>query len=282
MQFSQPPSWRPDRNQLEIEVYRGTVRDALGGLRNLEQLLGSLRVGPRALLSVLPDIQSCCAPLNEAILGLARSVSTKLVDAESVVNGLTAAASERLSTLSEALEAISRTSINAKARLRLEEQIAQSRTDIEAIFELIDLLGEAAWGRTMLLNLAEVAREAFRSSEPPGATKAAVRLTLSADIPAVEREASPRALVHILNLLVRVGVSAQPDLIPRLVFRQQEDGSVEVSLERATGGGEVRWTTGRQCRPETETCLRIAARAMNVTLDFGLDAALPRLVFTAP
>lgn len=279
MQFSQPPSWRPDRNQLEVEAYRGTVRDALGGLRNLEQLLGSLRVGPRALLSVLPDIQGCCAPLGEAISGLARIVSYKLNDAELVVSELSAAANAQLSALSDVLAAISRSTINAKARLKLEEQITLARGNIEAIFELIDLLGEASWGRTMSLNLAEVAREAFRSSEPPGALKAAVRLTLCADIPPVEQEANPRALVHILNLLVRLGVSAQPDLVPRLVFKQSENGSVEVRVEREPGSGEHRWTTGRQCRPETETCLRIAAQAMNVKLHFGQDAALPRLVF---
>ena len=81
MEFGQPPSWRPDVDQFRAEVYRGTVRDALGGLRNLEQLLGSLRVGPRALLSVFPEFQACCAPLGDAITGLSIIISTQLVEA---------------------------------------------------------------------------------------------------------------------------------------------------------------------------------------------------------
>src|SRR5512145_1778705 len=99
MEYGQPPSWRPDVDHSRAEAYRGTVRDALGGLRNLEQLLQSLRVGPRALTSVLPDVLSSCPALAQAIDGLAALVVSKVADAEEVAAGLTRLVHGRLDSL---------------------------------------------------------------------------------------------------------------------------------------------------------------------------------------
>lgn len=281
MQFGQPPSWRPDREQLQVEAYRGTVRDALGGLRNLEQLLGSLRVGPRALLSVLPDIQACCSPLADAITGLSALVSTKLIEASAVVSSLSLSTRASITTLEKSIESAGKSTFNAKSRLRLEQLVSATSRDIEGSFELIELLSEVAWGRTMPISLAEMAREAFRSSEPPGAAKSTIRLTLSADIPNIERSVSPRALVLILNQLVRWSVRTSPDLVPRVVFALGSDDSVEVRVDSDPGTGELRFATGRHILPEAETCLSIAAEAMGLKLEFNPPAGTLRLVFAA-
>ena len=43
------------RGTAALETERGNLRESLGGLRNLAQLLHSLRVGSRPLSSVMPD-----------------------------------------------------------------------------------------------------------------------------------------------------------------------------------------------------------------------------------
>ncbi|MGC4068158.1 MAG: hypothetical protein QM784_26625 [Polyangiaceae bacterium] len=279
MHYGQPPSWRPDVEQLSVEGHRGTVRDALGGLRNLEQLLGSLRVGPRALLSVIPDVQACCAPLAAALSGLANSVASRLTEAGPIVSRLSTMASERVAALSDAFDGIGKSTFNAKARLRLEEQVVSTGRDLEAVYDLIDLLGEVAWGRTMPISLAEIAREAFRSSEPPGLAKSSIRLTLCAEIPNIERVVSPRAIVLILNQLVRWSIRKTPDLVPRVVFGMSGDNGVEVRVEAESGTGELRWAIGRYSLPEAEECLRIAARAMKLELERSDGSEQLRLLF---
>jgi len=288
MQYGQPPSWRPDHEQIRVEAYRGTVRDALGGLRNLEQLLGSLRVGPRALLSVFPDVQACCNPLADAISGLSAIVAADLEGTASIVAALSRSAQTRVGELSAAFDSVRHASFNAKARLRLEEQVVATSRDIEAIVELIDLLGEVAWGRRMQVSLTEVAREAFRSSEPPANAKGihgspgAIRLSLSTDIPNTERVTSPRALVLMLNQLVRIRVRANPTIVPHVAFATGTGAEVEISIEPEAGTGELRWATGRHVLPEAESCLRIAAQVLGLRIEFpSFPEGSLRLVFRA-
>lgn len=286
MQYGQPPSWRPDHEQLKVEAYRGTVRDALGGLRNLEQLLGSLRVGPRALLSVLPDVQACCSPLADALSGSLAIVAERLPGAAAIVESLSQTAQTRLGQLESAFETIRQSTFNARARLKLEEQVVATSREVGAIVELIDLLGEVAWGRRMSISLTEVAREAFRSSEPPSAGKqssssrSSIRLSLSTDIPNTERDTCPRALVLILTQLVRLRTRDAPNLVPHVSFSLESDERVAIGIEAESQVGEVRWATGRHVLPETEACVRFAAETLGLGLELPADPSdALRLVF---
>jgi len=46
---------------------RGIVRDALAAIGNLEHLLRSPRVGPRALAQVIPGLRGLCDPLLASV-----------------------------------------------------------------------------------------------------------------------------------------------------------------------------------------------------------------------
>jgi hypothetical protein len=279
MQHGQPPSWRPDVEQFRAEAYHGTVRDALGGLRNLEQLLGSLRVGPRALSSVLPDVRSSCPALAEAIDGLAALVVSKLSDAESIAVGVRQVTHTRLDALAIAIESVERQTLNAKNRLRIEEAVSGATRDIEATIALIDMLGEVAWGRMMPLDISEVAREAYRSSEPPSIPQPAVRLTLISDNACGEHVASPHALVLILHHLVRWFASCVPNVSPLVSVTLGETQQVEIHIRQAATAGEVRWAPGGRLLPVSEDALRIAASAMHLDLELVATSGRVRLVF---
>jgi hypothetical protein len=281
MQHGQPPSWRPDVEQSRAEAFRGTVRDALGGLRNLEQLLGSLRVGPRALSSVLPDVRSSCSALAQAIDGLAALVVSKLTDAERISVGVRQVTHSRLDALASAIESVERQTLNAKNRLRIEEAVSGATRDIQAAVDLVDMLGEVAWGRSMPLDISEVAREAYRSSEPQGMPQPAVRLTLISDNARGEHLASPQALVLILHHLVRWFVGCVPNVDPLVSVVLGEAQQVEIHIQQATATGEVRWAPGGRLLAVSEDAVRIAASAMQLDLDLVASSGRVRLVFPA-
>src|SRR6476620_5007207 len=56
------------RGTAALETERGNLRESLGGLRNLAQLLHSLRVGSRPLSNVLPAARDACDPLRQAMV----------------------------------------------------------------------------------------------------------------------------------------------------------------------------------------------------------------------
>lgn len=284
MDYGPPPSWRPDVDQNRAEAYRGTVRDALGGLRNLEQLLGSLRVGPRALSSVLPDVSASCDPLAEAIEGLVALISTKIPDAEVIAASLRQQAKDSLSALASTLGAVEQQALNARNRLRLEEAVSSTARDIEACVELIDLLGEAVWGRTMQLQITEVVREAFRSSEPPGSSHPAVRLILLGGSQAGECVANPRAVVLMLHHLARWAIERVPTLTPVIQVNQTATERFELVIRQGSGSGEVRYAPGKRLLPVTEQALQIAARTMRLGMHLSPETGEVRMEFpsTAP
>jgi hypothetical protein len=271
MDYGQPPSWRPDVDQIRAEAYRGTVRDALWGLRNLEQLLGSLRVGPRALTSVLPDVCASCVPLAESIDGLAGLISSKLPGAEPIAQEIRQLIHLRLEGFASVLAAIEQQTLNAKHRLRLEEAVSEATRDVESVVELIDMLGEAGWGRVMPLRVSEVLREAYRSSDPPSSLQPAVRLVLvNANEPG-ECIANPRALVLMLHHLARWSVAQVPSMVPAVELRQDTRQSLELHVHEASASGEARWAPGRRVLPLTGDALKAAAQAMHFDLQLGAE-----------
>jgi len=281
MEYGQPPSWRPDVDQNRAETYRGTVRDALGGLRNLQQLLGSLRVGPRALSSVLPDVRSGCHALAEAIDGLSELVVAKLPDARQVADDVRQLVHTRLDALTQEIGSLEQQSLNAKNRLRLEEAVSSATRDVESVSDLVDVLGEVAWGRTMPLDISEVAREAFRSSEIPGTTQPGLRLILRSDGVSGELELSPRALALLLQHLVCWSVECQPHVTPIVEVGRTGSQLVEVTIRGGSGTGEVRWVVARGVLPMSEQALRIAASALNFELVLDRATGHARLLFPA-
>jgi hypothetical protein len=281
MENGQPPSWRPDVEQFRAEVCRGTVRDALGGLRNLEQLLASLRVGPRALSSVLPDVRSSCPAFADAIDGLVTLVIAKLVDAEGLAPGLRQLTRARLDSLVCVIESTEQQNLNAKNRLRLQETVSSTARDLEAVVDVIDLLGEVAWGRKMALDPAEVAREAFRSGEPTNVPLPAVRLTLTTNSGSDEYTASPRALVLLLHHLVRWSVGCAPNATPVVSIGPGDSREAGLYVGYGADKGELRWVPGRRPLPLSENPLRIAASAMGLGLDLTPGTGQVRLMFAS-
>ena len=140
------------RGTAALETERGNLRESLGGLRNLAQLLHSLRVGSRPLSSVIPDARAACDPLRHAmgeILAAAQSVLGEAEAAES----LKAYVTPRISELEAALTEASEKPLSVKMRLSLEERVMLLSQELDTALGLFDLLGYGSGGGPMLLDL---------------------------------------------------------------------------------------------------------------------------------
>src|SRR6187551_997957 len=95
------------RGTAALETERGNLRESLGGLRNLAQLLHSLRVGSRPLSNVMQGARDACDPLRHAmgeILAAAQSLLGESDAAESLKAYVTPRLEELEAALSQATQ----------------------------------------------------------------------------------------------------------------------------------------------------------------------------------
>src|SRR6266496_1662788 len=124
---------------------RGVLRDVLAAVRNLEDLLRSPRVGPRALAPVIPGLKGFCAPLLEAVDDILTHVQQvaplPVDDAALQLGSYVKEISERLRT---ALDRASVAALDAKNRLAFEGAVAQVGAELNSVRQLLDLLIHAS------------------------------------------------------------------------------------------------------------------------------------------
>lgn len=277
MSDRQPPSWRPASDPSGIEAARGTVRDALGGLRNLEQLLASVRIGPRALSSVLPDSYASCAPLQHAMSELADWAGGQRPDAGPTVEKLRRHSDRHFDELATALGGARKQQMNAKNRLHLEEVLQRTVRDLEAASELLDLLANASLGQAVSLSLREVILEVCRGSEPVGGSLEGIRVTIAPSLAEFEYSIRPKLLVSMLIHAVRWLVARDAHCVPHLELDTHGASEARLTIVPGQNAGEVRWVAGRRTLALAADCLAIGAKAAAV--DLSVDEDSHRIVF---
>src|SRR5512142_1616265 len=212
---SQPPSWYPDTASRErVDAARGTVLDALGGLRNLEKLSGSMRVGPRSLSSVLPDVLASCEPLQAGLEALFSAVEAQRLDTHNALDSLRNFSQPRLEELKEILSYSEKQPMQARNRLKLQQAVGRIARELGATAELVDFLGMCVWSRPMTVTMQDLMLEAFRANEPTGDLNELHRVELQQTQGEAELHVRPRAVIPMLVLLVRVMLHANPDATP--------------------------------------------------------------------
>lgn len=171
-----PPSRRHDA--------RGSLREALSALRNLEQLLKSLRVGPKALSSVIPDVRISCADLTSTIRELLAPLAAPPIahgqsqELQAVAQELLAFATSRTEILARALAYPEDTPMSAKWRLGLEYQVALHTAELEALAAIAQCLGDGLAPRPLLVDLNQLAQQALALASDGTGPKVHVELSL--------------------------------------------------------------------------------------------------------
>lgn len=280
MKSDASPSSRPfARGGGGLELARGNLRESLGGLRNLAQLLHSLRVGSRPLSSVLPGARDACDPLRQAMSEILARAKDALSD-DAATLSLEAYVSPRVRELEAALTEAAERPLSVKMRLSLEERVTRLSRELDMARGLFDLLSDAIAPRPMRLDLLELSRQSF-SGPPSGGTWP--RETLPATLIGADREleveVDPRAATALIAWGVELVASADdPSQIPHIRLSPLE-GGCHILIERGyPERGEDLMLRRRGIIAPTLPCVTAAARATGAALE--LDASRGRFSLT--
>lgn len=267
MPSGSPPSSRPYlAKSQELQTAQGTLREGLGSLMNLDRLLKSIRVGPKALVAVLPDVFSSCKPMVEAsetlLSAIGRELSEHRADA-----ALLDFMSPRLYELSEAVERALTTTMNAKNRLALSEVVGRLATDLSSAHTLIELLAETLWEPAVSVGFLDLLREAFEQPPPTPQTRPTNTATIV--VAGVGEHTAltinPRSAMGVFR--IAAGIVAQKTDAVGLTIQLPAGGGVQ--FECAPGGGDgtrFRFVPERIVAP-TLACVQAVVTEMGGTFE---------------
>ncbi len=263
-----------------LELSRGNLRESLAGLRNLAQLLHSLRVGSRPLSNALPGARDACDPLRlpmNEILARAREV---LVDG-AACDSLEAYVTPRVRELESALTEAAERPLSVKARLSLEELVTRLSRELDIARGLFDLLSDSIACRPIRLDLLELSRQSF-SGPPSGGTwpRETLLATLSGTSSELEVEVDPRTATSLIAWGVELVANPHDPLqTPHIRVSPREDGCHLLIERRPAAPGEELMLRRRGIIAPTLPCVFAAARACGASLELDANASRFSLTF---
>ncbi|MCA9633452.1 MAG: hypothetical protein KC766_37640 [Myxococcales bacterium] len=239
-----------------MEAARGSLRETLSALRNLEQLLKSIRVGPRALSSVIPDVHSSCQSLSNTISSLLGSVAGRIADA-SPTQELEAFALPRAKELVDALGKARRKTLTAKKRLDLERIVAAKTNELDAVRALAECLDEAASGRQVHIDLSQLAQQALAAGGEAAGPRA--HIGLSAERLGEELSVNPKVATQLI-VLCASAVTDGGQRPAQLSIAKVPQGGCELRLRGLEHAPTGAYTVGLPAKiPPSATCLNAVA-----------------------
>ena len=251
-----------------LEAARGSVRDSLGAIRNVEQLLKSIKVGPKALGAVIPDVHASCAPLLVSFRELLNAVA----DLGEAPLALEAFIAPRIDQLERALRRSLSGPLNAKQRLSLESAVSRVAGDLDAARELVELLEGAMTQASVPVQLVEVVREATKFPEGlERLAEASLMATLEAE--PVEVKVNPRVATGLTLIATALVVERHPGRPPHIVVGRGSDGRREITVRQGSGQGETLNLLLPRIVAPTLICAQASARATGGTLELAPDGS---------
>jgi hypothetical protein len=270
------PTAPSSEGALEIanaDAARGTLRDGLGGLRNLVQLLHSLRVAPKSVAQVLPDVYAALGPMREAQGALLASLSEALED-DAAVRELNAYFVPRFDELDKAINEAMRQSMSARIRIRLEQTTTLLSRELDTARGLLDLLTEARVGRRPALDPLEIIKQGCApssTSNPADPTRSAY---LTSDAGPFELAVNPRVLIGLVGLgveLVTAGENARPTVNVTRGAADTCSITVFIPSTPSNSGEELSLAASGLIAP-TLTCAKAAAELSDASVIFEPEA----------
>ncbi|MEO7035704.1 MAG: hypothetical protein ABI548_17370 [Polyangiaceae bacterium] len=263
----------------ELDAARGTLREALSALRNFAELLHSVRVGSKALISVLPDVAAGCAPMRATVEGLLGAVAQR-AELAAASRELQAYFVPRLAVLDRELAAAATKPLSAKSRLGLEHLITQLSLELDTARGLLDLLADAVSNRSLRLDLAELVQQSF-SGPPSGGSWNRERIvaTLSFVEAGIEVELNPRIVTALFALGVEL-VARGGEGTPHVFVDRDPAGGHQVKIERhSVPNADDLILIARGVIDPTLACLQAVAHISNVSLAWNADTRSLRFAF---
>jgi hypothetical protein len=241
-----------------FESAQGFVRDGLASLRNLENLLKSPRIGPRALGKVVAELRPGSLPLGDALVTLIDLVASRKPRLD--VADLRECTRDRAKLMNEAIERAAQSDMGAKSRLQLEAQVMRLVAELDALRDLVVLLDAATGFIPTELDLNALAMESLAKLAP-----SAVRhpgLVHVATCPAPDG-ATVVTDTRVIMPLVALGLG--------FVAKSGIKSLQLTSTTDASGGAEVTCGEHTNGRPATVPC--VPPRVLGPSLGVACSAA---------
>ena len=276
---SPPPPRAGGPNSDRLEAARGAVRDTLGAVRNLEKLLMSIRVGPKAIASVIPDVHESCGPLETAFAVLLDAVRVRLPEVAQAVNEYIR---PRIDELERALSRGRRVPMNAKERLALERVVASVISELDGARAQVELLSDAVAGSFTRVAVLELARETFKSGEcrdggPPRPVSARLECRQDGEV-----LANPRVAVWLIAAAIRLVASKHAEGSVLVATERRNDGSLAVTVAPGPSGEDTTEVLTPSDAGPLLPCVRAAATAIGARFELSDDASLAAVVWATP
>ena len=215
------------------------------------------------MLDVLPEIRLACTALPARALTLVTAANSKLPDPHAAIQ-LLDYFRLHADRLNKALDGVGPGQLKAKQRLELEEAVRTSLDELDPARALIELLDEAAWGESTLVELADVVRETFsqqdRGSHPPDMIPAILAPTHGP----VELTVNPRLATRLLP--IAVGALPPKRGLPVRVSIGGTDEHACLQLVRELAPGSDLILTAPRVIPPTTATARTAAEAVGASI----------------
>jgi hypothetical protein len=270
------------RGLLPLAESRGVVRDVLAAVRNLQHLLRSPRVGPKALVQVIPGLRGFCDPLLlavEQILEHARRAST--ISIEPAATRLDRHAFSLCDRLRTALDRAADEPMDARTRLAFEADIVQCDAELNSVRQLLDLLIHATERSETDLFIEEVVQVAFASPPRSAPRGKLVRMTASYARDGSGFRASAQVVVPLLAIAAGwVRAASGSDLHLSATCREDEPVVVTISYDGPPGGEELVFEPPLMVS-STLVCAETAARLVGASFEAEADRVIiwfPRAV----
>lgn len=275
-----PPSSRPPQDG-RLDAARGALRDALGGLRNLEQLLRSIRVGPKALTAVVPDVYASCDTMRSSADTLLKALQSALAD-DAAARALAQYVEPRVDELETALGAARRRRMNAKNRLVLEELVTRLSRELDTARELIDLLDASVSGALVRIDVAEVVRETLTSGEQVNQhAHKAFEVTAGPFAGGPELLLNPRVGMGLLAIGVVSVCTRHTHIVPHVAVERRPSGEIAVTVGPGDREAARHVLIARENIEPTHACAQAAARQSGARIEQAEDGSRFGVVWPA-
>jgi hypothetical protein len=270
----------PKAGLVPLAEARGVVRDVLAAIGNLQHLLRSPRVGPKALIQVIPGLRGFCDPLLasfQQILEHARKAATDSIEpAAAELHAYAASVCERLRA---ALDRAAHEPMDAKTRLAFESDIVKCDAELNSVRQLLDLLIHATERSDTDLFIEEVVRVAFASGSHSVSGTNLVLLTASCTRDGSGFRGSIQVIVPLLVIAAAwVRTSSAGPLYLSATCREDEPVVVTVSYDGPADGEQLMFEPPLVIAP-TLSCAEAAARLAGASFEAEADRVviwLPR------
>jgi hypothetical protein len=237
------------------------MKDTVGGIHNLQHLLGSVRVGPKALARVVPDVHASCSPMIVAARSLV--AATREGPLGTSVEDLGELVVSRMSELESTLGRVSASAFRAADRLSLENALISVVRDLDGALELVELMVEASATGRVPVAMTDVIRESANRPDTGSGRGRRLRVTFVAPPSAVLVRVNPRLALRLFAFATALaagkdGAHANAEILATTCV---------IRISSPSGGGDSVLVAVPPLIELSRHCARRVATAAGATLD---------------